>query len=66
MASKVPTPLAQARILVGRARHQAGKLSAGLRERGAQVVEIPFIEIRKRFSYQPLDTRCEISTPTIG
>ena len=43
------------RIVVGRARHQASALSSGLRELGAQVIEIPFIEIRKPRSYQPLD-----------
>jgi uroporphyrinogen-III synthase len=44
------------RILVGRARHQAGALSAELRQLGATVVEIPFIEIRKPRSFRPLDT----------
>jgi uroporphyrinogen-III synthase len=48
-------PLAGTRILVGRARHQASRLSAGLRSLGASVVEIPFIEIRQPKSYQPLD-----------
>src|SRR5271166_2860220 len=48
-------PLAGTRILVGRARHQAGSLSASLRSLGASVIEIPFIEIRKPQSYQPLD-----------
>jgi uroporphyrinogen-III synthase len=44
------------RILVGRARHQAGALSAQLRAQGATVIEIPFIEIRKPKSFQPLDS----------
>jgi len=44
------------RVLVGRARHQASALSAGLRNLGAEVIEIPFIEIRKPASYQPLDS----------
>jgi uroporphyrinogen-III synthase len=44
------------RILVGRARHQAGALSSGLRKLGADVLEIPFIEIRKPRSYRPLDS----------
>jgi uroporphyrinogen-III synthase len=48
-------PLTGLRVLVGRARHQAGSLSAELRELGAQVVEIPFIEIQKAQSFQPLD-----------
>src|ERR1019366_2538839 len=48
-------PLAGPRILVGRARHQAGSLSASLRSLGATVIEIPFIEICKPQSYQPLD-----------
>src|SRR6202051_2743396 len=44
------------RVLVGRARHQAGALSSELRRRGAVVIEIPFIEIRKPRSFRPLDT----------
>lgn len=43
------------RILVGRARHQASALSVGLRQLGAEVIEIPFIEIRKPASCGPLD-----------
>lgn len=49
-------PLNGIRVLVGRARHQAGALSAELRNLGAQVVEIPFIEIRQPGSFHPLDT----------
>jgi len=48
-------PLVRTRILVGRARHQASSLSAGLRSLGATVIEIPFIEIRRPQSFQPLD-----------
>ena len=48
-------PLSGVRILVGRARHQAGALSAELRKLGADVIEIPFIEIRKPSSFKPLD-----------
>jgi uroporphyrinogen-III synthase len=48
-------PLAGTRILVGRARHQAGSLSAGLRSLGARVIEIPFIEIRKPSTFLALD-----------
>ncbi len=48
-------PLAGVRVLVGRARHQAGALSAELRKAGAEVVEIPFIEIRNPRSFRPLD-----------
>jgi len=48
-------PLAGTQILVGRARHQANGLSSGLRSLGAKVIEIPFIEIRKPQSFQPLD-----------
>ena len=51
-----PQPLTGLRVLVGRARHQAGALSGGLRALGAQVIEIPFIEIRKPRSYRPLDS----------
>jgi uroporphyrinogen-III synthase len=49
-------PLGGIRVLVGRARHQAGALSAELRKRGAEVLEIPFIEIRKPRSFKRLDT----------
>ncbi|HET9308877.1 MAG TPA: uroporphyrinogen-III synthase [Candidatus Sulfotelmatobacter sp.] len=48
-------PLRGIRVLVGRARHQAGSLSSELRTLGAQVIEIPFIEIRKPRSFKPLD-----------
>ncbi len=48
--------LAGVRVLVGRARHQASALSAGLRKLGADVIEIPFIEIRRPRSYKPLDS----------
>ena len=44
------------RILVGRARHQASALSSGLKALGADVIEIPFIEIRPPQSYTPLDS----------
>jgi uroporphyrinogen-III synthase len=43
------------RVLVGRARHQAGALSGELRKLGAKVIEIPFIEIRRPRSFKPLD-----------
>jgi uroporphyrinogen-III synthase len=49
-------PLSGCRVLVSRAKKQAGVLSDLLRDRGCQVVEIPFIEIRKPSSYTPLDT----------
>jgi len=49
-------PLSGIRVLVGRARHQAGALSAELRKLGAAVIEIPFIEIRKPKSFKPLDS----------
>jgi uroporphyrinogen-III synthase len=48
-------PLQGLRVLVGRARHQASALSADLRKLGAEVLEIPFIEIRKPRSFRPLD-----------
>jgi uroporphyrinogen-III synthase len=40
---------------VGRARHQAGALSSELRKFGADVLEIPFIQIRPPRSFKPLD-----------
>jgi uroporphyrinogen-III synthase len=49
-------PLSGVRILVGRARHQAGALSSALRKLGATVLEIPFIEIRQPRSFKPLDS----------
>ena len=42
-------------MLVGRAHHQAGALSGQLRKLGAEVIDIPFIEIRKPRSFKPLD-----------
>lgn len=56
-ASPVPgkSPLSGLRVLVGRARAQASALSSGLKTLGAEVVEIPFIEVRRPSSYQPLD-----------
>jgi uroporphyrinogen-III synthase len=53
---KAKQSLTGLRVLVGRARHQASALSAGLRELGAEVIEIPFIEIRKPQSHKPLDS----------
>jgi uroporphyrinogen-III synthase len=47
--------LSGVRVLVGRARRQASALSSGLRDLGAEVMEIPFIEIRKPRSYKALD-----------
>ncbi len=48
-------PLAGRTILVTRARHQAGRLSGELRALGAEVLEIPAIEIAPPESYEPLD-----------
>ena len=48
-------PLAGKRILVGRATKQAGTLSDLLRQQGATVLEVPFIEIKIPKSYKPLD-----------
>ncbi len=55
-SSQAPLPLSGVRVLVGRARHQASALSRELRELGATVLEIPFIEIRKPRSFKPLDS----------
>ena len=54
--TNTPRPLSGTRVLVGRARHQASALAATLREFGAEVIEIPFIEIRPPRSYKPLDS----------
>lgn len=48
-------PLAGKRIVVTRARQQAGKLAQSLRELGAEVIELPVIEIAPPDSYAPLD-----------
>src|SRR5882724_3893075 len=56
-ASRTPAlPLKGLRVIVGRARHQASALSSGLRDLGAAVLDIPFIEIRRPRSYKVLDT----------
>jgi uroporphyrinogen-III synthase len=55
-AARSRLPLTGVRVLVGRARHQAGALSGELRNLGATVREIPFIEIRKPRSFKPLDS----------
>ena len=47
------------RIVVSRAKEQAGSLSQLLKERGADVLEIPFIEIRPAQSYEALDKAIE-------
>lgn len=47
------------RIIVSRAKEQAGALSQLLREKGAEVLEIPFIEIRPAQSYEALDKAIE-------
>jgi len=54
--SSTNQPLSGVRVLVGRAKHQAGALSTELRKLGAEVLEIPFIEIRKPRSFRPLDS----------
>lgn len=48
-------PLDGVRVLVGRARRQASALSTALERLGADVIEIPFIEIHQPRSFKPLD-----------
>src|ERR1041384_7388881 len=48
-------PLSNMRVLVGRARHQASALAAGLEAKGAKVLSIPFIEIHPPKSHKRLD-----------
>ncbi len=55
-ASAASQPLLGWRILTTRAARQAGGLSKPLREFGAEVVEIPTIEINPPRSYKPLDS----------
>jgi uroporphyrinogen-III synthase len=52
---RAKSPLSGLLVLVGRARAQASALSSGLRALGANVVDIPFIEVRRPRSYKPLD-----------
>ena len=54
-ARRPSPPLSGQRVLVTRARRQAGTLAALLRRQGATVLEIPSIEIRPPRSYRPLD-----------
>ena len=54
-ARRPSPPLAGPRVLVTRARRQAGALAGLLRRQGATVLEIPSIEIRPPRSYRPLD-----------
>lgn len=49
-------PLLGWRILTTRAKKQSGHLSAPLREMGAEVIEVPTIEINPPSSYEPLDS----------
>ena len=63
---KQSVSLAGCRVLVSRAKKQAGALSLALRALGCDVVEIPFIEIRKPRSFQPLDTALRASRITTG
>jgi uroporphyrinogen-III synthase len=49
-------PLSGCRVLVSRAKEQAGALSSTLKDLGCQVIEIPFIAIRRPSSFKPLDT----------
>lgn len=54
-SSRSDRPLAGWRVLVSRARKQAAALSSSLLELGCEVIEIPFIEIRRPASYKPID-----------
>ncbi len=52
---KTEEPLGGWRILTTRASKQSGGLAAPLREMGAEVIEIPTIEIKPPTSYKALD-----------
>lgn len=49
-------PLLGWRILTTRAKKQSGHLAAPLRDLGAEVIEVPTIEINPPSSYEPLDS----------
>ena len=53
-------PLAGRRILITRARHQAGRLAEALEEQGAEVLRLPTIEIVPPESYAHLDAVLEV------
>ena len=55
-------PLEGWRVLVSRAREQAGSLSDLLRAEGANVMEIPFIEVRPPRSYKQMDDALRLIT----
>lgn len=48
-------PLAGKRIVITRARPQAGELAKALMAEGAEVIELPTIEIRSPASWEPMD-----------
>jgi uroporphyrinogen-III synthase len=56
MKTRKEEPLSGWRILTTRASKQAGGLAAPLREMGAEVIEIPTIEIKPPRSYNTLDS----------
>jgi uroporphyrinogen-III synthase len=53
-------PLAGKRILITRARHQAGRLAEALEALGAEVLLLPTIEIIPPETYDPLDAVLEV------
>jgi uroporphyrinogen-III synthase len=55
MSATKRLPLSGRRVLITRARQQAGSLAKLLREQGATVIQIPAIEIRPPKTYRPLD-----------
>jgi uroporphyrinogen-III synthase len=54
-SAKIEEPLSGWRILTTRASKQSGGLATPLREMGAEVIEIPTIEIKPPSSYKALD-----------
>ncbi|MFB3777471.1 MAG: uroporphyrinogen-III synthase [Bryobacteraceae bacterium] len=53
--AEAEAPLAGVRVVITRARDQAGELAARLEALGAEVIEFPTIEIRPAEDYRPLD-----------
>lgn len=53
--SKNTRPLSGRRVVITRARSQAGAFAAALEEQGAEVIEYPTIEIVPPQSYEPLE-----------
>jgi len=60
--AQTPAPLRGKKILVTRAREQASRFAALLRELGAEPIELPTIQIAPPVSWEPLDRAIAVLT----